>query len=137
MGRLRMVGMRSVNGIGFPFADIHRKRLAVIGNLRIIRLSIMPNKILKKRVRASRIIRRIGHRQNIFILADGKPLDLPKLRILEFLPQLYQKIFPAFFVVFNGHAETFNRTQFFCSQFLVREKGHVFRFFVFNCHLNF
>ena len=75
-----MVGVSIINWVIFPLAHIRRKRFSVvIIRLWVIGLAITPNKILQKRVRARRIVRRVRQRQNILILPNRKPLNLPKL----------------------------------------------------------
>jgi hypothetical protein len=58
---LRVIGMSAVNRVTFTLMHIRYKWfLAVIICSRVIGLSVKFDEILKKRIRAGRIIRRIG-----------------------------------------------------------------------------
>ena len=91
---LRVVRVGAVHRISLSLAHIHRKWFpAIMIGSRVIRLPIVLNEILDKRVRTSGVIRRIGQYQDVLVLTNGESLDLPKLRVLELLAQLFQKIF--------------------------------------------
>jgi len=107
----------------FPRAYIRCKGLPpVIIRFRVIRLPVLFNEILNKRIGAGGVIRRIGQGQNVLVLANGESLDLSELRFLEFLAKLLQEIIPAFLIVFKGDSKAFDRSiENFIQLFFVRE----------------
>ena len=64
------------------------------------------DEVFNEWIRASCVVGWVGQDQDIFIFANGESFNLAELRVLEFLAQFFQKILPAFLVVFEGYAQT-------------------------------
>jgi len=76
-----MVRVRPVNRVGFSFAYVDRKRLAAVALRRVIGLSVLLHKVAEKRIRARRIVGRIGEVENVLDSSVGKPdLVFPTLK---------------------------------------------------------
>ena len=76
------------------FTNIRCERLAVvIIRLLIIRSAILPNEVLDERIRAGSIIRGVGERNDVLILANGEAFDMADL-VQIFLGQF--SAFPIF-----------------------------------------
>ncbi len=58
--------------IGPTLTHIRSKRFFVVGLVRIVRSAVMRYEVSDERIRAGRVVGRIGERENIFIRADGK-----------------------------------------------------------------
>ena len=76
----RMISVHIVEIAAFPFAHIRRERFAVIiVCCLVIRFPVLPDKVRKKRIRASRIPRRVRQGDNVFVRPNGESLDPPDL----------------------------------------------------------
>ena len=82
MGRLRVIGVRYINGMVLVLFYISRERLSVILLFRIVGAPVVLDEVSDPRIRAGGVKGRIGQRQDVFILADGKALDLAELWVL-------------------------------------------------------
>ncbi len=108
MWHFSMVRVRIVNRIIFPFANIRRKWLAMVGLIGVKRLAIVLDKVLDEGIGAGGVVGRVGQGQDVFILANGEALNFPEFRVLQLLAQFLGEVGPAGFVVFKGQAQAFD-----------------------------
>ncbi|PKL79311.1 MAG: hypothetical protein CVV27_02015 [Candidatus Melainabacteria bacterium HGW-Melainabacteria-1] len=83
-----MVSVNIIDWLTFTLTDICCKGLAVISFiLLIIGFAIIAGKFFKKRIRASRIVRRVRQSKNIFVTAIGKAFYVTQFMVLKLFAQ--------------------------------------------------
>ncbi len=105
-----VVSVSVIHWVGFPLAHVSGKRLSsIVISSWVIRLPVVLDEIFNEWIRAGCVVGWIGQGQDVFVLANGEPFNLAKLRVFEFLAQFFQEILAAFLIAFKGYAETFYR----------------------------
>ena len=105
-----MVGMGIVNRVVFSFAHVCCKWLPMVLLLGVIRPTIMLDEVGQPRVWAGGVIRGIGEREDILILADREAFDLAEGGVLEFGGEFLEVMRAAGGVGREGLAEAFDGT---------------------------
>ncbi|MFH1737547.1 MAG: hypothetical protein ABIH23_00975 [bacterium] len=103
--------MGIVDWMVFPLADIGSEGLTVVLLFGVVRAAIAFYKVCEPGVGTGRVIWWIGKSEDVFVLAYGETLDLSKFGVLEFFRQFLQKVFAAFVVGGESHAEALYRAR--------------------------
>ena len=102
MRHFGVVAVRIVDRVVLAFRHVSGERLSVVVvSIGIIGIGVILQPLLNERVRASRIVRRIGERKDRFVGADGKTVDFAELRVFKLLRKP-SKIFFAYFVALGS-----------------------------------
>ena len=64
---------------------------------------MQSNEVADERIRAGRVVRRIGKREDVLVRAHRKSLNLAEFGILQFVTQNAKEMLPAGIVVGKGH----------------------------------
>ena len=83
MRHLGVIGMSIVNRVILPLAHIRRKRLPVVGLLRIVGRAVVFDEVAEPRIGAGGVVRRIGQGEDGLVGAEGKALDLAERGLLQ------------------------------------------------------
>src|SRR5438270_5704401 len=100
MRHFRVIAVRFVKCICLPDASVDGEGFPSVRLLGVVWSGIAPDEILKERVGARRVVRRIRHPKNVFVLSLRKPRRLPELGIAKLLAEQLKEVrAPAFFVL--------------------------------------
>ena len=111
-----MVRVGGVDGVGFTLAHVRHERFAVVGLLRVVRRAVAFDELTNPRIRASGVVRRVGHRENILVLTDWETFAIAELRVFKFLREQFQVVLSSCFLAGKLLAETFHRPSGFAGE---------------------
>jgi hypothetical protein len=69
---------------------------------------VIVDEVCQPRIRTSRVVRRIGKREDVLIIPDWEPSDTSELGVLEFLSELFEKVVAALHVGGKSLTKAFN-----------------------------
>ena len=104
MGDFRVIGVDVVKCFSFALANVGGEGFYAMGvRVPVIFRPEVGDEIRQERIRAGRVIRRVGQRQDVLVFADGKSFDLAERRVFQLLTQFLREVRTASLVVRERH----------------------------------